>query len=279
MDLTLILTIIGIFVAIIIGVWQIYLAQKQIKGGALKSDIPSINSTVARQEKDTKELVEQSSNKTNTILWIEDDIEEIYSLVSPLEKEGFKILTATSLNKTKEILLSGQKFDLIITDLIFPDGDEKSDKDGQATYHGLEVVRLARELLGRIPILCVTVVRTPEILEELHKMGVECLHKPIRPSVLVETVKLILLEYNSPDKNEAILGEVKRRQIELTSDSPYIRRRAIWALGELGHFDSTIINSLKEINKTDKDISVREAAKEAVNKIQRRLKKSTSKRR
>ena len=277
MDWTLLLTVIGILVAVVIGVWQIYLAQKQIKDGVSKSSLSAIDSTVIRQETDTKDSVEQSPN--NTILWVDDDVEIMSPFMVSLEGDGFSIQTATDFLKAKEILTSGQRFDLIITDLIFPYGDEKSDKDGQANYLGLEVAKLARELLGKIPILCVTVVTSADVHRELDKMGIEMLAKPIRPSVLNEKVKLILLESKNLNKHEDIVAEIKRRQIELTSDSPYIRRRAIWALGEIGHLDSTVINSLKEVGKTDKDPSVREAAKEAVSKIQRQLKKSSSKRR
>lgn len=281
MDLTLLLTAIGIIAAIIIGVWQIYLAQKQINVDEKSKKKPEPASIGQRSNNQIREIAfdtQPMPTKRGAILWVDDDIELMSADILSLEDEGFVIQTATSLYKAKEIIMSGQKFDLVITDLMMPHGDINLDKDGQAKYLGLEIAKLAREKLGNIPVLCLTVVIDSPVFEDLKKMRVECLTKPILPSELNEKVRSVLFEANLPDRTEATLVEIKRHQIELTSDSAYIRKRAIWALGELGHYEPKIIDLLKEIEKSDTDSSVQSAAKQAIKKIQRQSRKLSPKR-
>lgn len=275
MDLTLLLTIISIAVAIIIGLWQIHLTQKQISEEKKKS--ASVDIKPNSKVKDAISETQSSSSKEGTVLWVDDEIWIHYPVIELLEKDGFFFQTATNLHEAKNILSTGQRFDLILTDLILPRGDVNLDKDGLAKYIGLEIPKLAREVNSNVPILCVTVVNNKQVINELEKMGVEYFAKPYLPSRLVEKIKFLLLEPSSPDKTRLILTEIKRRRLELTSDSADIRKHSIWALGEIGHHDTTVIVLLKEIVKTDNDQGVQEAAKEAVRKIQRRLRQHNSK--
>jgi response regulator RpfG family c-di-GMP phosphodiesterase len=138
----------------------------------------------------------------------------------------------------------------------------------------LEVIQAARELRGNIPIICLSVVHDKEIPRRLQELGVtEHLLKPIRSTEFVQRVKLALLLSQGSAQQDLIADEIKRRKLELKSSNAYTRVRALWALGELGHHDSTILGLLENIAQTDSDSDVRTAASEATSKIQTRLQK------
>ena len=212
-----------------------------------------------------------NSNHKQTILFVDDDIEIIgLGFIAPLEREGFEVMAATNVSQATQILQSNQHLDLIITDLIMPHGSEKR---GESQYLGLEVIETARNLRGHIPIICLSVAgHNKEVGQRLRELGViEHLAKPIRPSEFIERVKLNLLLSQGPSQQELILDEIRRRKLETKSGNPYNRIRALWALGELGHHDSTISNLLENISQGDDDEDVRVAANEALSKVRAKL--------
>ena len=154
-----------------------------------------------------------------------------------------------------------------------PHGKKK--KTGEAKYSGLEVVKAVRKYRAKTPIICYSVAihSNIEISRKLIELGVnEIISKPIRPSLLLERVKFILHLSKQEPQSEMILNEIESRKIELNSDAAFTRIRAVWALGELGHFDPVVVSLLEKIAKNDKDKFVKEAANEAVVKINQRLK-------
>lgn len=204
-----------------------------------------------------------------TILFVDDDVEIIalqFDLL--LEREGFEVLAATNVEQAIETLQSDRHLDLIVTDLIMPHGSEKR---GESRYGGLEVVEAARQLRPSVPVMCLSVVRNPEIERRLRELGVvDFLHKPILPSVLVELVKLRLPPSQGPSQHEMIQNEIRSRLLQLESSDPYSRIRAIWALGELGQHDPAVLDRLESVAQSDDDEEVRQAARDALRKLQRR---------
>jgi len=77
------------------------------------------------------------SDKKQSILVVDDDIEIIAPVFRPLEEEGYEIIAATNVPQAIEILQSEQQIDLIVTDIILPYKDEKA---GESRYSGLEVI-------------------------------------------------------------------------------------------------------------------------------------------
>lgn len=208
----------------------------------------------------------QTGSIKPTILFVDDDIEVIGSgFVVPLEKQGFEVVAATNASQALQVIESNQRLDLIVTDLILPYGGEKR---GASEPLGLEVIETARKLRGKIPIVCLSVSRDKEIGQRLRELGVnEHLSKPIRPSEFIERVKLALLMSYGPPQQDLILDEIRRRKLEIKSGNPYSRIRALWTLGELGHYDSTVLGLLESIAQNDDDEDVRSAANEALDKI------------
>jgi len=208
-----------------------------------------------------------------SILFVDDDIELIgHGFIVPLIAEGFHVLTATNVSQAVQILQSDQRLDLVITDLIMPYGDEKP---RAAQFGGLDVIEMARKLRGNIPIICLSVVHNEkEIPRRLQELGVtEHLLKPILPSEFLQRVKLALLLSKKEPQENLIADEIKSRTLELRSSWAYTRVRALWALGELGHYEPTILELLESIAQTDDDSDVRAAATEAIGKIETRIQK------
>ena len=146
---------------------------------------------------------------------------------------------------------------------IMPRGTQR--KTGKVEYSGLEVVKAVRKLRGNIPIICLSVAaqRNAEIALKLQELGVnEIVAKPVRPSILLERVKLALLVSREPPQSEMLLEEIRSRRHELNSDNTFTRIRAIWALGEIGHYEPPVIAVLEDVSKNDNDRNVKIAADE-----------------
>jgi CheY-like chemotaxis protein len=124
------------------------------------------------------------------IAWIEDDYDEISSLVRLLELDGYIIpryRTRQDVEKSMEEIVS---CDGLILDIILPPIEEGN------PHQGISILKILREKYDyNKPVVVCTVVRAPAIIESLNKLGVpngNILHKPVRPSVLALTVKKAL---------------------------------------------------------------------------------------
>jgi len=123
------------------------------------------------------------------VAWIEDDYDEISSLVKLLELDGYEIpryRTRPDVDNSIKTILS---CDAIILDIILPPIKEDP-------YQGLSVLKMLREQYDyNKPVVVCTVVRAPGIIDKLRRLGVldeNILHKPVRPSKLAATVKKAL---------------------------------------------------------------------------------------
>lgn len=130
--------------------------------------------------------------QSKKILWIEDDATILRGLVRPLEKGGYNI---TEVKSEKEALdvLGKESFDLILFDIIIPSGSSREED-----YLEFVGVRLADEIVLRrkirTPIIAISVVNRPEILQHLKDLGfVKILSKGyVLPSELKKEVDTIL---------------------------------------------------------------------------------------
>lgn len=107
-----------------------------------------------------------------SILWIEDETNKIGGLVRPLQQDGHDIFIAEdeedALNKIKTI----SKIDLIILDLIIPEGGKHWKKDIEE-YVGLNLLRQLIDIEKiNIPIIVLSVVDDEEALEKVREMGI-----------------------------------------------------------------------------------------------------------
>lgn len=122
------------------------------------------------------------------ILWVEDDADVLMGLVRPLEKDGHEITVAKD---EKEALERIEKFDfdLILLDMIIPTG-VKGDV-GDVPFIGMRLLKtLSIDMKIKTPIIVLSVVRDPDIIEEMNGLGVkEVLQKgAYLPSKLKEKV-------------------------------------------------------------------------------------------
>jgi len=128
------------------------------------------------------------------IIWVEDDTKRvpgIYDLVWPLQTAGYQIEVMESKKQVLSRLDHLRSCDLILLDIILPVGDKR--EEGIERYTGLSVLRAIREYGIDKPVLVLSVVSNPKVLDELHKLKVAgVVRKPVRPSVLKERVEAIL---------------------------------------------------------------------------------------
>jgi len=124
------------------------------------------------------------------IAWIEDDYDEISSLVRLLELDGYVIpryRTRQDVEKSIEEIVS---CDGLILDIILPPIEEGD------PHQGISILKMLREKYNyNKPVVVCTVVRAPAVIDKLRKLGVlngNILHKPVRPSILASTVKKAL---------------------------------------------------------------------------------------
>lgn len=124
------------------------------------------------------------------IAWIEDDYDEISSLVRLLELDGYEIpryRTRSDVDNSIEEILS---CDAIILDIILPPITEKD------PYQGVSILKMFREQYNYDkPVVVCTVVHAPGIIDKLRKLDISngnILYKPVRPSKLTEVVKKAL---------------------------------------------------------------------------------------
>jgi CheY-like chemotaxis protein len=123
------------------------------------------------------------------IAWIEDDHERIESLVRLLKRDGHTILPYSWWQEVKEQIETILACDAIILDIILPPVEDDP-------YLGLSVLEQLRKERGyQGPVVVCSRVQNPVVLRELEELGVtEILHKPVRPSVLYDTVTKALAE-------------------------------------------------------------------------------------
>ena len=109
--------------------------------------------------------------KSKRILWVEDDADLLMGLIRPLEKDGYEIIVAKDEKEALETIKKPD-FDLIILDIIIPTGI-KGDK-GDVHFIGMHLLKkLLVDLNIKIPIIVLSVVRDPEMITKMYKMGVK----------------------------------------------------------------------------------------------------------
>ena len=124
------------------------------------------------------------------IAWIEDDHDEISSLVRLLELDGYEIPRYRNRQDVEKSIEGIVACDGIILDIILPPIEEGD------PHQGLSILKILREKYNYSkPVVVCTVVRAPAVIEKLRRLGVSnenILYKPIRPSILAVTVKKAL---------------------------------------------------------------------------------------
>jgi len=124
------------------------------------------------------------------VLWIEDRLEQIkYSRIM-LEKHGYVVEVASSLNDAEQ-MLSQRIYDVILLDIMLPTGN----KNIRPELAGLELLQMIRDNdrytnINRQTIIVLSAVADDLLRERLLTYGVSSvLKKPVRVDVMIEAIK------------------------------------------------------------------------------------------
>ncbi len=128
---------------------------------------------------------------TKKIVWIEDDIDIIGSVIRPLERAGYEILPIRDAKQAFESVPQLQEADLILLDIFLPHGGFEEEL---SRFTGLDIFSTLREKHNvTTPVIALTVVAREEVRRKLRELGVaDIIRKPVRPSELKERVEAVL---------------------------------------------------------------------------------------
>ena len=119
------------------------------------------------------------------ILWIEDDYILLKPLIEQLKRSGY-IFDYAKDKKEAIKLLNRSKYDLIILDIILPEGEYVDYREPEL-YVGLSLLEyIVKDLKIDVPIIVISVINDQKIRSEALKLGVKTyLNKgSIKPSEL-----------------------------------------------------------------------------------------------
>jgi len=140
------------------------------------------------------------------ILVVDDREENLFSIETILERDGYDITKANSGKAALKILLKQHDFTLILMDVVMPD------------LNGFETATLIyeRDLLKHIPIIFITANDSDEdnIFKGYKMGGVDYIRKPINPELLRAKVSVFAELYKKTHQlieQEKILMSINRR--------------------------------------------------------------------
>jgi len=127
------------------------------------------------------------------ILFIDDDYKRLSSHFEMLRIQGYTVNAVTSAKEAlEEFRENKDKYDLIILDIMMPKDEFTREETSFGRTTGLVLLKKFREISEEIPIIVLTVLRDPTIMEKAQKLGVnEYLLKPQLPSQLAEAIERV----------------------------------------------------------------------------------------
>ncbi len=147
----------------------------------------------------------------NKILLLEDDISLIDGLKYSLEKNGFSLDIVNTVSQAKSNLLGNLKYDLLLLDVILPDGT------------GFEICEYVRGQENIVPIIFLTASDEEiNIIRGLDIGGDDYITKPFRLGELISRIKAVLRRAGSLQKYDSTI--IKCGDISINIE----RRRVIF---------------------------------------------------
>lgn len=127
------------------------------------------------------------------IVWVEDDIDIISSVVRPLELAGYNIVKLRSSSEANKAIDRIRQADLVLLDMLLPIGKNGSDVED---YEGLRLLRnwYATYKTDFPPVVVFSVITSDQVVSELRKIKIVAgiLSKPARPSELKQKIERAL---------------------------------------------------------------------------------------
>lgn len=134
-------------------------------------------------------------NKTQKIIWIDDEIAMLAAHISFLEQKGFTVFPCSSGEDAIEAIKK-EEFDLVLLDEMMPG------------MGGLETLEEIKEIRSHLPIVMVTKSEEETLMEDaLGKKIDDYLTKPVNPSQVLMVIKKHL------QKNKIVTGQLGQRYI------------------------------------------------------------------
>jgi CheY-like chemotaxis protein len=129
------------------------------------------------------------------IAWIEDDADIIYSVVKPLEEQGFTIEVYRTVQETLDNVERLRACDLILLDLILPSGKAEEEHGLVEMYAGVQLLQSLRSTHAMdLPVIVLStaaaVERFTKVADELSVSDI--LVKPCLPRQLASSVISVL---------------------------------------------------------------------------------------
>jgi len=176
------------------------------------------------------------------ILAVDDREDNLLSIETILEKEGYTVIKANSGRAALKLLLREHDFSLILMDVQMPQ------------MNGLETATLIyeRERLKHIPIIFITAHRYgDDLMFRGFKMGgVDYIHKPIDAALLRFKVSVFVELFQKT--NELVIQEEKLKAINQTLESEIAERRL--SENRIKLLNQQLINSNAELKATNEEL-------------------------
>jgi CheY-like chemotaxis protein len=150
------------------------------QGTTIKIYLPRIHSGVEEEEKEASELV--GAEESESILLVEDDTDVRAYLAEVLRSLDYRVTLVANVPAALAVLAdSDRKFDLILTDIIMPEGN------------GRELAKAAERMRPDIQVLYMTGYSRNAVMHQGRlDEGVDLLQKPVSQAQLAMRVRVAL---------------------------------------------------------------------------------------
>jgi signal transduction histidine kinase/ActR/RegA family two-component response regulator len=178
-----------------LGLSQVYGFARQSGGGARVASTPGVGTTVsiylpraavteaepALRTATAGQPADRAADRSCTVLLVEDDEDVAAATITMLRMIGYQAQHVREARTALSILLGGQRFDIMLADIVMPGGMD-----------GIELAHKVRQHFPWLPILLATGFARPAA--EVHRAGFAIIAKPYSAASLYDAITRLRLE-------------------------------------------------------------------------------------